>query len=90
MANQIEDDYTGDLQLLKVRLMIESEEYEKAEELLNSYPPDDFDPIMVANMFMEAHFSDKAIDWLKKHGQGMVLLPVFSCVSISVANTMQK
>lgn len=70
-ANQIEDDYTGDLQLLKVRLMIESEEYEKAEELLNSYPPDDFDPIMVANMFMEAHFSDKAIDWLKKHGQGM-------------------
>ena len=71
LANQIEDDYTGDLQLLKVRLMIESEEYEKAEELLNSYPPDDFDPIMVANMFMEAHFSDKAIDWLKKHGQGM-------------------
>lgn len=71
LANQIEDDFTGDLQLLKVRLMIESEEYEKAEELLNSYPPDDFDPIMVANMFMEAHFSDKAIDWLKKHGQGM-------------------
>lgn len=71
LANQIEDDYTGDLQLLKVRLMIESEEYEKAEELLNSYPPYDFDPIMVANMFMEAHFSDKAIDWLKKHGQGM-------------------
>lgn len=71
LANQIEDDYTGDLQLLKVRLMIESEEYEKAEELLNSYPPEDFDPIMVANMFMEAHFSDKAIDWLKKHGQGM-------------------
>jgi tetratricopeptide (TPR) repeat protein len=71
LANQIEDDYTGDLQLLKVRLMIESEEYEKAEELLNSYPPDNFDPIMVANMFMEAHFSDKAIDWLKKHGQGM-------------------
>ena len=71
LANQIEDDYPGDLQLLKVRLMIESEEYEKAEELLNSYPPDDFDPIMVANMFMEAHFSDRAIDWLKKHGQGM-------------------
>lgn len=71
LANQIEDDYTGDLQLLKVRLMIENEEYEKAEELLNSYPPDDFDPIMMANMFMEAHFSDKAIDWLKKHGQGM-------------------
>ena len=46
------------------------EELEKAEELLNSYPPDDFDPIMVANMFMEAHFSEKAIDWLKKHGQG--------------------
>ncbi len=71
LANQIEDDFTGDLQLLKVRLMIESEEYEKVEELLNSYPPEDFDPIMVANMFMEAHFSDKAIDWLKKHGQGM-------------------
>ncbi|MBQ8485422.1 MAG: tetratricopeptide repeat protein [Bacteroidaceae bacterium] len=70
LANQIENDKTGDLQLLKIRLLIESEEYEKAEELLNSYPPDDFDPIMVANMFMEAHFSEKAIDWLKKHGQG--------------------
>ena len=56
LANQIENDKTGDLQLLKIRLLIESEEYEKAEELLNSYPPDDFDPIMVANMFMEAHY----------------------------------
>ncbi|MCR4764809.1 MAG: tetratricopeptide repeat protein [Bacteroidaceae bacterium] len=71
LANQIEDDHSGDLQLLKVRLLIENEEYEKADEFLNSFPPEDFDPIMVANMYMEAHFSEKAIDWLKKHAQGM-------------------
>jgi tetratricopeptide (TPR) repeat protein len=71
LSNQIEDDMTGDLQLLKARLLIENEEYEKADELLNSFPPEDLDPIMVANMYMDAHFSEKAIDWLKQHGQGL-------------------
>lgn len=71
LTTQIEDDQTGDLQLLKARLLIENEEFEKADELLNSFPPEDFDPIMVANMYMEAHFSEKAIDWLKLHGQGL-------------------
>ena len=71
LSNQIEDDMTGDLQLLKARLLIENEEYEKADELLNSFPPEDLDPIMVANMYMETHFSEKAIDWLKQHGQGL-------------------
>ena len=45
LSNQIEDDMTGDLQLLKARLLIENEEYEKADELLNSFPPEDLDPI---------------------------------------------
>lgn len=71
LSNQIEDDMTGDLQLLKARLLIENEEYEKADELLNSFPPEDLDPIMVANMYMETHFSGKAIEWLKLHGQGL-------------------
>lgn len=71
LSNQIEDDMTGDLQLLKARLLIENEEYEKADDLLNSFPPEDLDPIMVANMYMETHFSGKAIEWLKLHGQGL-------------------
>ena len=71
LSNQIEEDETGDLQLLKARLLIENEEYEKADKLLNAFPAEDLDPIMVANMYMEAHFSEKAIDWLKQHGQGM-------------------
>jgi pentatricopeptide repeat protein len=71
LSNQIEDDDTGDLQLLKARLLIENEEYEKADALLNSFPPEDLDPIMVANMYMETHFPEKAIDWLKQHGQGL-------------------
>ena len=71
LSNQIEEDETGDLQLLKARLLIENEEFEKADKLLNAFPAEDLDPIMVANMYMEAHFSEKAIDWLKQHGQGM-------------------
>ena len=71
LANQIKEDETDDLLLLKVRLLIETEEYEKADELLNSIPPDRLNAIMVANMFMEARFPEKAIDWLKRHGQGL-------------------
>ena len=71
LSNQIEDDLTGDLQLLKARLLLENDEFEKADEMLKTFPPEEYDPIMVANMFMEAHFSDKAINWLKQYGQGM-------------------
>ena len=71
MADQIEDDFTGDLQILKARLMIEREEFEEADNYLNSFPADKLDPILVANMYLDTHFSEKAITWLKIHGQGM-------------------
>ncbi|MBQ7554063.1 MAG: tetratricopeptide repeat protein [Bacteroidaceae bacterium] len=71
MADQIEDDFTGDLQILKARLMIEREEFEVADDYLNSFPADKLDPILVANMYLDTHFSEKAITWLKIHGQGM-------------------
>ncbi len=71
LADQIDDDLSGDLQLLKARLMIEHEDFEEADTYLNSFPSDYFDPILVANMFLETHFSEKAINWLEKHGQGM-------------------
>lgn len=71
MADAIEEDFSGDRQILKARLMIENDQFEEADTYLNSFPSDFFDPIMVANMYLETHFSEKAINWLKKHGEGM-------------------
>ena len=71
LAEQIEDDMTGDLQILKARLMIEHGEFDKADKYLESFPDDKLDPIIVANMYLDTHFSTKAIKWLQTHGEGM-------------------
>ena len=71
LADQIEDDMSGDLQILKARLMIEHEEYDEADKYLESFPDDKLDPILVANMYLDTHFSTKAIQWLQNHGEGL-------------------
>lgn len=71
LAYQIEDDFSGDLQILKARLMIEHENFTEADAYLKSFPKDYFDPIIVGNMYLETHFSEKAINWLKEYGKGM-------------------
>ena len=71
LTNEIEDDYTGDLQILKARLLIEQGLYQEADDLLNSQPEDLLDPILVANMYIDTHFSNKALDWIQQHGQGL-------------------
>ena len=83
LTQEIEDDLTGDLQILKARLLIEQGHYEEADDLLNSQPGDLLDPILVANMYIDTHFSNKALDWVQQHGKGLEDEEEYLCVLVN-------